>query len=280
MMKNNIFPCLWFDGQAKAAADFYCSIFDNSKITVESPMVVKFEIEGKTIMGLNGGPMFKINPSISLFVTCKSNGEVENIWNKLIEGGSAMMPLGSYPWSEKYGWVVDKFGMTWQLMVGELPVGTQKITPSFLFAGGQYGKAQQAINHYTSIFPNSQIHNLQIYQEGEAQPAGNLKFGHFSLQQQLFAAMDGFGDHESKFNEGVSLYVECETQNEIDNYWDKLTEGGQESRCGWLIDKFGVSWQIIPGIIGSLMRDPEKAPRVMQEVMKMKKINIETLMNA
>ena len=125
-MKKNLYPCLWFDGNAKAAAEFYCSIFNHSKIINDTPMVVRFEVEGKLIMGLNGGPMFKINPSISLFVTCETNEEIETIWNKLIEGGSEMMPLGSYPWAEKYGWVIDKFGMTWQLMLGELPVGMPK----------------------------------------------------------------------------------------------------------------------------------------------------------
>lgn len=280
-MPNTIFPCLWFDGQAKAAADLYCSIFSNSKITTDTPMVVQFEIEGKKIMGLNGGPMFKINPSISLFVTCQTNEEIENIWNKLIDGGMAMMALDKYPWSEKYGWVVDKFGMTWQLMLGNMPAESQKITISFLFVGEQYGKAEQAINHYTAIFPKSQIHSLQHYQAGEGQPEGTLKFGNFSLNNELFAAMDGFGAHEFKFNEGVSLVVECDTQEEIDNYWNSLlADGGKESMCGWLVDKFGVSWQIIPQIIGKLMSDPEKGSRVMQAVMKMKKLDIETMINA
>jgi predicted 3-demethylubiquinone-9 3-methyltransferase (glyoxalase superfamily) len=279
-MTDKIYPCLWFDGQAKAAADFYCSIFPNSKITVESPMVVKFEIEGKTIMGLNGGPMFKINPSISLFFTCQSNEEIENIWNQLISGGSIMMPLDTYPWSEKYGWLVDKFGMTWQLMLGELSTGAQKIALSFLFVGNQYGKAQQAIKHYTSIFDNSNIHRLEIYKEGEEQPEGNLKFGHFSLDDISFYAMDGIGEHKFQFNEGVSLVVECETQDEIDNYWKELTKEGAEVQCGWLKDKFGVSWQIVPAILDKIMSDPERAERVMQKVMTMKKLDIKTLVNA
>ena len=280
-MQNTIFPCLWFDGQAKAAADLYCSIFSNSKITTDTPMVVQFEIEGKKIMGLNGGPMFKINPSISLFVTCQTNEEIENIWNKLMDGGMAMMALDKYPWSEKYGWVVDKFGMTWQLMLGNMPAESQKITTSFLFVGEQYGKAEQAIKHYTAIFPNSKIHSLQQYQAGDGQPEGTLKFGNFSLNNELFAAMDGFGAHEFKFNEGVSLVVECDTQDEIDNYWNSLlADGGKESMCGWLVDKFGVSWQIIPKIIGKLMSDPEKGSRVMQAIMKMKKLDIETMVNA
>src|SRR3954471_24285829 len=120
-MKNAIYPCLWFDGNAKAAALFYCSIFNHSKIIDDNPMVVRFEIEGKLIMGLNGGPMFKINPSISLFVNCENDEEIERLYSKLTEGGSAMMPLDEYPWSKKYAWVIDQFGMTWQLMLTELP---------------------------------------------------------------------------------------------------------------------------------------------------------------
>ena len=279
-MNNNIFPCLWFDGNAKEAAGFYCSVFSNSKVTVDTPMVVQFEIEGKKLMGLNGGPMFTINPSISLFVTCETDEEIENIYHKLFEGGSAMMPLDAYPWSEKYAWVLDKYGMTWQLMLDKLPEGRQKIIASFLFVGEQYGKAQDAIKHYTSIFPNSAIFHLETYKAGEAQPEGNLKFGHFALDKEMFAAMDGTGNHNFKFNEGVSLMVQCETQEEIDSYWAKLTEGGEESRCGWLKDKFGVSWQIVPKALGSLMKDPAKAQRVMTEVMKMKKLDIQTLVNA
>lgn len=279
-MKKNTYPCLWFDGNAKAAADFYCSVFNHSKIINDNPMVVRFEIDGTLIMGLNGGPMFKINPSISLFVTCETNEELETIWNKLIEGGSAMMPLGQYTWSKKYGWVVDKFGMTWQLMLGELPAGGQKIIPNFLFTGKQYGRAQEAIKQYTSIFPNSNIQQLQIYEAEEPQQAGNLKFGHFTLQNELFAAMDGFGDHKFQFNEALSIVVECETQVEIDYYWNKLTEDGSEGQCGWLKDKFGVSWQIVPAILSELMSDAEKAPRVIQAFLKMKKFDMEVLLKA
>ena len=279
-MKNNIYPCLWFNGNAKEAAEYYCTVFGNARITTDTPMVVQFEIEGKKLMGLNGGPMFTINPSISLFVTCQTNEEIEGIYNKLMEGGSAMMTIDKYPWADKYAWVADKFGMTWQLMLGMLPEGGQKIVASFLFTGAQYGKAQDAIKHYTSIFPNSAIYHMETYKEGEAQSEGNLKFGQFALDNVIFAAMDGPGDHNFQFNEGLSLMVECETQEEIDRYWDKLTEGGQESRCGWLKDRFGVSWQIVPKVLGSLMKDGAKAQRVMAEVMKMKKLDLQIMVNA
>ena len=140
-MKKTIYPCLWFNGQAKAAAEFYCSVFKDSRILADTPMVVTFEVNGTKFMGLNGGPDFK-------------------------------------------------------------------------------------------------------------------------------------------FDEAISFVVDCETQEEIDYYWDKLTDGGQESNCGWLKDKFGLSWQIVPTILASLMTDAAKAPRVIQAFMKMKKFDIEALKNA
>ncbi|MHB9142693.1 MAG: VOC family protein [Paludibacter sp.] len=140
-MTNQLYPCLWFDGQAKAAAEFYCSIFSNSKITDENPMVVRWELNGQQFMGLNGGPMYKFSPA------------------------------------------------------------------------------------------NSYV-------------------------------------------------IECDTQEEIDHFWNKLGEDGIYNQCGWLDDKFGVSWQIIPGILGKLMTDPEKGDRVVKAFMQMKKFDIATLQNA
>ncbi len=281
-MTNNIYPCLWFDGQAKEAAEFYCSVFGNSKITTDTPMVVMFEIEGRKVMGLNGGPMFNITPAISFLVSCASEQEIDDTWKKLSEGGTAMMPLDKYPWAEKYGWVKDKFGTTWQLMLTPAHAGSQKIKIAFLFVGEQYGKAKQAVEEYTSLFPGSSIQSMHLYEagEGDAQMVGKVKFGLFSLKDVQFAAMDGFGNHEFNFSEGFSIVVDCETQEEIDLYWNKLTQGGAESMCGWLKDKYGVSWQIIPRILGSLMSDPKKAENVMKELMKMKKLDIEKLVNA
>jgi len=282
MITNQIYPCLWFDGQAKSAAEFYCSAFGNSKITSESAIAIQFEIEGTKIMGLNGGPIFKINPSISFFVTCEDENEITSLWDRLSVGGQAMMPLGKYPWSEKYGWVADQFGMTWQLMLGELAPGSQKIIPLFLFVGDQFGNAEQAIRHYLAIFQNSASQYMEMYAEGEVPgAAGMLKFGNFSLDGSQFAAMDGPGNHNFNFNEGVSLVVECETQEEIDHFWESLIrDGGAESRCGWLRDKYGVFWQIIPASLGSLMSDPERGQRAMQQLLKMNKLDINILKNA
>ena len=141
-MTNQIFPCLWFNDQAQEATTFYCSIFKDSKIIEDNHMVITFELNGKKMMGLNGGPEFK-------------------------------------------------------------------------------------------------------------------------------------------FNEAISLVVECDTQEEIDHYWNKLiADGGSEGNCGWLKDKFGVSWQIVPSVLSKLLSNPDKAQSVMQSYMKMKKFNIEELMNA
>jgi predicted 3-demethylubiquinone-9 3-methyltransferase (glyoxalase superfamily) len=280
-MSNKIHPCLWFDGNAKAAADFYCSLFKNSKIVTDNSMVVIFELVGKKFMGLNGGPMFKINPSISLFVLCESINETNELWNKLQDGGKIMMAIDKYPWSERYGWVQDKFGMTWQVSVVYKQGDAQKITPSLLFTGNQFGRAEEAIQLYTSIFKSSSA-DTQIHYYPEGAPhAGKVMFSEFKLDQYPLIAMDGPGDHAYTFNEAVSFVVNCETQDEIDYFWDKLIEdGGKESMCGWLKDKFGVWWQIVPSIIGRLMTDPEKGGRVMQAVMKMKKLDIATMVNA
>jgi predicted 3-demethylubiquinone-9 3-methyltransferase (glyoxalase superfamily) len=279
-MIKPIYPCLWFDGNAKAAAEFYCTVFTNSKITTDTPLVVLFELGGKKIMGLNGGPMFKINPSISFSVQCESLNETNELWNKLIDGGKAMMSIDKYPWSERYGWLQDKFGLTWQISVAYKEGGKQKITPSLLFTGNQFGKAEEAINLYASLFANSSTDVLIHYPEGDAN-AGKVMFSEFKLNQYPLIVMDGPGVHNYTFSEGVSFVVECETQEEIDFFWEKFTaDGGQESMCGWLKDKFGVSWQIIPAILSKLMTDPEKAPRVMQAFLKMKKFDIEKLLQA
>ncbi len=280
-MANKIYPCLWFNGQAKAAASFYASIFNNAKITADTPLVVNFEIEGIKIMGLNGGAMFTINPSISLFVTCESEAEIDMLYTKLLDGGKVMMALDKYPWGEKYAFLTDQFGVVWQLILTHLNGVMPKIHPSFLFVGNQFGNAKAAINYYTSIFPNTQIQSLNLYKAGEEAPEGYLKFGIFELNGSTFAAMDGPGNHAFQFNKAVSLVVECATQDEIDYYWKKLTaNGGAESKCGWLKDSFGISWQIIPNNLGQLISNPSNGGRAMQALMQMDKIDIATLENA
>jgi predicted 3-demethylubiquinone-9 3-methyltransferase (glyoxalase superfamily) len=274
-MQHNIHPCIWYDGNAKAAAEFYCSLFPGSKITTDTPMVVNFELNGQRFMGLNGGPQFKTNPSISFMVTSETNEEIDELWAKLTEDGMIMMPLDKYPWSDHYGYVQDRFGLAWQLYKGNYSYVNQKITPTFMFVGNQYGNAEAAIRLYNGLFPGSSISSILHYkqEEGEAM-AGKVKHAQFILDGNVYMAMDGYGDHKFDFNEAISFVVQCSTQEEIDRYWNTLTaNGGAESMCGWLKDPFGVSWQIIPGNLGKLMSTPEKGQAVMQELLKMRKLD-------
>lgn len=281
-MSNKIYPCLWFDGKGKEAAEFYCTVFENSKVVTDTGLVQIFELNGKKFMALNGGPMFTINPSISFFVKCKSIEQTDATWNKLSDGGTALMPIDKYPWSERYGWVRDKFGVTWQLMVDETNSNSQSITPSLLFTNNVLGRAEEAIDFYTNIFPGSAAGMKAPYPEGD-QYAGKLMYAAYNLAGYDMVSMDGPGGHDFIFNEGVSFVVDCKDQEEVDYYWNKLTaEGGQESMCAWLKDKFGVSWQIVPTILGELIGSPdkEKAGRAMQAMLKMKKIVITDLQKA
>ncbi|MEO7834989.1 MAG: VOC family protein [Ginsengibacter sp.] len=277
-MENKLYPCLWFDGNAKEAATYYISAFEYSKILSENPVVVMFELERVLFMGLNGGPQFKINPSISFFIYCESEAEIDKKWNCLSAGGSVMMPLNKYPWNEKYGWCQDKYGVNWQLMLDS--VAEQKIVPSFMFTKHLSGKAEEAINFYISLFKNSEVQLISRYGKGEGDVEGNINHARFTLNGQVFAAMESSGPHEFSFNDGVSIVVPCDNQEEIDFYWSKLTEGGKESQCGWLKDKYGVSWQIVPAMLGKIMSEPGKGKRVMDVIRKSVKFNIRELENA
>ncbi len=276
-MHNHLYPCLWFDGKIKEATQFYCSLFPNSKIIAENNIVTKFEIEGTTVKLLNGGALFKLNPSVSFFVKCETKEEIEKVWSMLSDEGKIMMALDKYPWSEQYGWVEDKYGMTWQLFLSKLAEGEQKIIPSFLFTNEIFGRAEEAMKFYTTIFSDSKIMFSDFYTEQEVPFTGKLKFGSFQLNNQQFAAMDGPGEHSFQFNEGLSFIVECNDQDEVDYFWDRLSEGGHEGQCGWLKDKFGVSWQIIPTALNKLMSDPQTAEKARTAFMKMRKFIIKDL---
>lgn len=280
-MNNNIHPCIWYNGNAKAAADFYCTLFPNSKITTDSPMVVKWELAGQTFMGLNGGPMFKPNASISFLVICEDDEEINELYKQLSDGGMVMMALDKYDWSERYAFVQDKFGLAWQIMKGKYTDVNQKITPTLLFVGSSFGKAEAAVNFYTAVFKPSSIDGILLYAANEGPAAGSVKHSQFILDGKVFMAMDGYGEHAFAFNEGISFMVECDSQVDIDYFWNTFTaNGGQESMCGWLKDKFGVSWQIIPKNIGALMLHPVTGQKAMQALMQMKKIDIAKLTNA
>lgn len=280
-MKEKITPCLWFDGQAREAATLYCSVFTKAKITAQSPIVTAIEVSGQSITLLDGGPKYKPNPSISFFYICETAEELDRIWKALSKDGKVLMPLDKYPWSEKYGWINDKFGISWQFALGKLDDVGQKITPCLLFTGKQYGRAEEALNCYTSIFKDSSIDGILRYGKNELpDQEGKIKHAQFSLNDQKFMVMDSAAQHNFTFSEGISLTIHCEDQEEIDYYWEKLTESGEESMCGWLKDRFGVSWQIVPTMLNQIMNDPVKAGKAAQAFMSMRKFNIEQIVQA
>lgn len=279
-MKQPIYPCLWFNGNAGEAARFYSTVFTGCTITADTPLVVMFEAAGQKFMCLNGGPMFTPNASISFFVVCDTIDEVQAAWRKLSDEGKVMMPLDSYPWSEQYGWVQDRFGINWQLSYGRLEEVGQKFTPTLMFTGLQHGKAEEAIHFYTSVFQHSSVVGILRYGANDGEVEGTVKHAQFSLAGNGFMAMDSSVVHDVAFNEGLSLVIECSSQDEIDYFWNQLTQGGVESQCGWLKDRYGVSWQVVPAILKKLMQDSERAPRVMNAFMKMKKFEIEELVKA
>jgi len=277
---KQIYPCLWFDGHAKQAAELYCSVFRNTIITSDNQMAVTIELSGQKLLLLNGGPEFKINPSISFFIVCEDEKEVDISWKKLIAGGTVMMPIDNYPWSKRYGWIQDRFGVNWQLSFAEPAVAGQKITPALMFTDKIFGKAEEAINFYTSLFEGSGVDLISKYTKDDNDVEGAVNHAQFRLRNRVFMAMDSSAMHKFSFNEGISLVVECDNQKEIDYFWDNFTKDGEESQCGWLKDKYGVSWQIIPSILNELMSDPAKSERVINAFLKMKKFDIEKLLNS
>ncbi len=295
---NKISTCLWFDGQAEEAAKFYTEVFENAKINntvpyqTETPsnkqedsvMTVDFQIEDYHFTGLNGGPMFKPNPSISFFVNFDPSRDknaaenLEQLWKKLTEGGEVLMNLDQYPFSPKYGWVEDKFGISWQLILSN-PDGEDRpvIVPSLLFSQNNVNKAEEAAKFYTSVFKNARIGNFFPYPEatGPAQK-GAVAFGDFRIENQWIGIMDSGTEQDFTFNEATSFVVHCDDQKEIDDYWEKLSAVPQAEQCGWCKDKYGVSWQIIPRNMDKLISSKEAR----QAMMQMKKIDIEGLKNA
>ena len=156
-MQNSIYPCIGFNDNAKAAADFYCSVFDDASIISENHYVVMMNLYGQQIMLLNMGDRFKPNPSISLMMLCNSEKEVETLYEALEPQGKALMPLDSYAWSKKYGWIEDRFGVSWQLYYGDKGDAKQLIVPTLMFTQNNNGRAEEAIGFYTSLFPNSNV---------------------------------------------------------------------------------------------------------------------------
>jgi predicted 3-demethylubiquinone-9 3-methyltransferase (glyoxalase superfamily) len=289
---RTITPHLWFDQEAKEAADFYVSTFPESRVTSvrtihDTPSgdcdIVSFDLFGLPFMAISAGPPFKFNPSVSFLVSCKTKEETQAMWDRLSEGGQALMELDSYPFSDLYGWTQDRYGLSWQVMyVGDQEVG-QRITATLMFVGEVCGKAEEAVNFYASVFADSSVGPIDRYGPGEEpEKEGTMRYAAFTLAGHQFAAMDSAQAHDFAFDEAISFIVECDTQDEIDYYWNSLTAVPESEQCGWLKDKFGVSWQVSPSRLEEMMRDAteEQLDRVTQAFLQMKKFDVAELEKA
>ena len=299
---QEITPHLWFNKEAKEAAEFYASLLPKSttkNITTlhNTPSgdcdVVSFELCGQPFMGISAGPLFKFNPSVSFHVKCETKAEVDAIWERLSQGGKILMPLGAYPFSERYGWVEDTYGLSWQVISAGENARGQRIVPVLMFVGKVCGKAEEAVNFYASVFKNSpggaetaaatKADILARYGKGaEPDNEGTVRYASFTLLGQEFGAMDSAQEHRFAFNEAISFMVPCDTQEEIDYFWGKLSADPRAEQCGWLKDKYGLSWQITPTIMNEMLggRDQVRIARVTQAFLKMKKFDIDTLKRA
>lgn len=297
MPSSPIVPCLWFDDQAEAAARFYAAALPDGRVTAVSHypesfdnpagrprgsvLTVEFEVAGQRFTALNGGPLFRINPTVSFFIHAADAEEARRLFAPLAEGGQALMPLGEYPWSSCYGWVQDRFGVSWQVLTGRPWPGGGRVVPCLMFTGAQKGRAEEAMRAYAAAFPGSRLADVARYEEGEG-PVGWVKHGRFLLAGQDLAAMDSHVEHGFAFNEAVSLQVMCADQAEVDRYWAALSEGGEQAPCGWLTDRFGLSWQVVPSAIGEWLArgDATARERGFQAMLGMRKPDLAALRTA
>ena len=292
MAPTKIVPHLWFDKEAKQAAELYTSLIPGSKVTHVSTIrdtpsgdcdVVSFHLAGQPFMAISAGPMFKFNPSISFHVRFQTKEEVDAAWKRLSPGGKVLMDLGSYPWSERYGWLQDQYGLSWQIIsVGNREIG-QRIMPNFMFVGKVCGKAEEAVNFYASVFRNGKANVVARYGKGDApEKEGTVGYASLVLDGMEFGAMDSARQHDFDFNEAISFIVKCKDQAEIDYYWAKLSRDPKAEQCGWCKDQYGVSWQVTPARMDEMLGSgtKEQVGRVTQAFLKMKKFDLATLETA
>ncbi len=292
---QKITPCIWCDREALEAAELYVSAFDEARmehvtyyqendaspsaLPAGTPLTVRFVLCGQEMIVMNGGPIFRPNPALSFFVGCTSEAQMDALWDKLSAGGTVLMEVAQYPFSERFGWCADRFGVSWQL---SLTGSKQSIAPYLMFTEPVCGRAEEAMRFYTDLFEDAKVLDITRYGKDAGGAEGTVMFARFCLAGQTFMAADNAYPHGFTFNEGISLSVSCRDQAEIDAFWQRLAEGGEEQSCGWLKDRFGMSWQIVPHKIEMLVdaSEPIRALRVNAALMQMKRIDVQRLQDA
>lgn len=294
---QKIVPCIWSNAEADEAAAFYLSAFPNAEELRRSHyptsgladfqqsmagdvLTIDVAIGEFRLTLLNAGSEFRPNPMLSFILNFDpsqlpdAQGQLDALWARLLDGGEVLMPLDEYPFSKHYGWVQDRFGVSWQLMLTN-PDGEPRpfVIPSFMFANANVNRGTEALDFYPAVFPDSRTGMVAPWPADQDQvKAGSIMFGEFAVGDQWFAVMDSPSGHEFDFNEGISLQVECTDQDEIDAFWQALSRVPEAEVCGWCKDQFGVSWQVVPENIEELL-----AGSGFSAMMSMKKIVIADL---
>ncbi len=276
---QTVTPCIWCNGTADEAADFYTGVFPNSAIVqterypteglldFQEPLAGKtltqlLDLNGYRMMLINAGDEFRPNPAISFFVNVDPGivddprGFIDDLWAKLADGGVVLMPLDSYDHSQYYGWVADRFGVSWQIMLTN-PGGEPRpfIVPDLMFCGPNQNRATEAVDTYVGLFRDARLGARVRYPSAQGPvTTESVLFSDFTVQGEWLAAMDSGVEQDFTFTEGVSLMVAVDGQEEIDRLWAVLAH--EEQPCGWCRDEFGVSWQIVPDNLDDLLRRP------------------------
>ena len=295
---QKITPCLWYDDDAETAARLYAALIPGSTVGSiirygkagheihgrpdGSVMTVDLDLGGTKIVAMNGGPYFSFTPAISLFVTLEDAAAVDRLWEGLIDGGREMMPLGPYDWSPRYGWLADRWGLTWQIALGKTAEVGRTIVPSLLFTGPQHGRAEEAMKFWTSLFEGSKVDGILRHKEGGGETADTVQHAQFHLGDDPMMVMDSGLEHGFGFNEAVSLMIDCADQAEVDRFWAALSAVPEAEACGWMKDRFGVSWQVFSPRLDVMLADPDAArrDRVMEALLTMKKPDLAALERA
>ena len=272
-MDQVITPAIWCDGTADEAAQFYADVFRDASIAEQAPgLAATVSIHGFKLSLINGGNQYAPNPSISCILNFdpllfggeeQARAYLDELYERLSTGG-VLMELGEYPFSPRYAWVRDRFGMTWQLMLTD-PDGDPRpfVIPSFMFGSTNHAHAEEATDAWIALFDNAHRGALYRYKEGGPLDAGAVMFTDFTLRGTWMAATDSGAFHDFTFTPGVSIIVSCRDQEEIDRYWAGLSAVPEAERCGWCVDRWGVSWQIVPHNIAELMTDAATRDKIL-----------------
>ena len=243
--------------------------------------MIDFTLSGQRFTALNGGPSFKLNPCISLFLICEMAGEVELYNAELLNGGEALMRVGVYPWAPRYAWVQDRFGLSWQIMTGDGPEKDPFFATCLMFTGPQHGRATEAMQFYTSIFPGGRIDRVEHFLAAEGSPK-EVKHGRFAIAGQNMVALDSPIEHDFNFNEGALVSGIVRRPNRNRSLLARLVRRWQRGTMRLAQGPLRVSWQIIPAAIFEWMgsTDTAASDRAFAAMLQMKKLDIAVLKRA